>query len=488
MINYRLTYLTALLIFLYACSDHPVPGSGKTQHTPLLEPDYTGVTIPVNIAPMNFKIQEKAEKYFVEVNGTDGSSVNISSKSGTIAFPVKKWQRLLRQNQNQELTYTIYLKNNGEWQKTEPFTQKISGDPVDPYLYYRLLHPGYISWTEISIKQRNLESFREKTVVENNVLSQNCVNCHSFNRENPDNFLFHVRGSHGGTYFMEGDQLKKVNLKTEDIENGATYPRWHPSGKFVAFSSNKVVQQFHSADMKKIEVSDLNSKLVLYDIEKNEIFEIEVGNHGQFMDTYPEWSPCGTQLFFCRAAQIGEVYDYQDIRYDLYRASFDPATRTFGEPERMVDAGAMQKSISFPRVSPDGNTLVFTLHDFGCFPIWHEEADLHAIDLQNLRAFELPVNSDKTESYHSWSSNGRWLLFSSKRGDGLSARPYIAWSGPDGQTGKPFVLPQKDPEFYRKFLKTYNIPEFATTEVSFTPSKLRKAAESDALQANRKSR
>ena len=483
----QLIIVIAAVFLVFSCKTKPGNDIEQIDHKPVINPDFAGATVPLNIAPLNFYLEAAGEKFFAEVQGENGTTITVFSKDGTFRFPERKWRRLLEQNQNGTLKYTIYVKKEGEWQQFEPFFQKVTADPMDPYLYYRLLHPGYESWTEISIMQRNLESFKERAVVENNVLDQNCVNCHAFNHQNPDDFMLHVRGSHGGTYFQNGSNLVNVNLKTEGNENGATYPRWHPSGRFVAFSSNKVVQQFHSAASKKIEVSDLNSKLVLYDRELNELFDVDAQNKGQFMDTYPEWSPDGRYLYFCRAEQIGAGYDYQDIRYDLCRVVFHPETRKFGEAEPIFNASASEKSVSFPRVSPDGNSLVFTLHDYGCFPIWHKEADLYSINLSNFKVEKLPVNSDFTESYHSWSSNGRWLLFSSKRGDGLSARPYMAYVSPTGEVGKPFILPQKDPRFYEQFVKTFNIPEFSTSEVSFTPGELRKTATSEPVQVKWKS-
>lgn len=479
----RLTFLTAFVFLIFSCQVKPDKAGPKINRKPDVQPDYSEVTIPANIAPLNFFVEETGDRFYLEVAGQGGETVSVFSKDGTFYFPQKKWKKLLEQNQNGRLNYTVYAEREGEWLQFESFSQTVAADPVDPYLYYRLLHPGYESWTEISIMLRNLESFKEQILVENNVLDQNCVNCHAFNHQNPEDFMLHVRGSHGGTYFLEDDNLVNVNLKTEGNENGATYPRWHPSGRFVAFSSNKVVQQFHSAASKKIEVSDLNSKLVLYDREQNEIMDIDVQNSGQFMDTYPEWSPDGQTLYFCRAEQIGAEYDYRDIQYDLYRVKYNPDTRKFGEAESVYKASDGGKSVSFPRISPDGKSLVFTLHDYGCFPIWHKEADLYSINLTDFQVEKLPVNSEFTESYHSWSSNGRWLLFSSKRGDGLSARPYMAHISVTGEAGKPFILPQEDPRFYEGFLKTYNIPEFSTSAVSFSPGKLRRAATSEPVQA-----
>jgi Tol biopolymer transport system component len=267
------------------------------------------------------------------------------------------------------------------------------------------------------------------------------------------------------------------------MKNGAVYSRWHPSGKFVAFSSNKIIQRFHATDNKKVEVSDLESSLVLYDIEKNEIMDIELANKDKFMDTYPEWSADGKYLYFCRADQVGEQYDYKQIKYNLCRVSFDSVSRSFGNAELVFDAEQLNKSVSFPRISPDGRFLVITMADYGCFPIWHKEADLYSIDLETLNASKLNLNSDFTDSYHSWSSNGRWLVFSSKRDDGLTARPYISYIEKDGTSDKPFILPQKDPEFYSGYLKTFNIPEFSNVKINLSPGEIRKLARKEAIQA-----
>lgn len=77
---------------------------------------------------------------------------------------------------------------------------------------------------------------------------------------------------------------------------------------------------------------------------------------------------------------------------------------------------------------------------------------------QTVRHRRLAVNSDESESWHSWCSSGRWFVFSSKRFDGLFARPHFAYVDRNGRVGKPFVLPQRDPAFYDSCFKTYNIP------------------------------
>ncbi len=482
LIKYVLLLIAPLL--LNSCGikmDDKIPVSDRQLK---IEPDYTGLIIPPNIAPLNFNIKDTASAFFVKIFSSKGNPIEIYSKTPKILISQKKWKELLKINKGNDLAFEISaMDKSKKWSRFRQIKNKIAAENIDPYLYYRILYPGYESWTELSIDRRNTESFTSQSLIKNSVADENCINCHSFNNGRTDDFLFHMRGSMGGTYFYSDGKFRKVNLKTTEMKNGAVYPRWHPSGKFVAFSTNLIRQRFHSSDNKKVEVEDLESSLVLYDVEKNEIMNIELPDKGKYMDTYPEWSPDGRYLYFCRTEQITEKTSYKEIKYNLYRVLFDPLTRTNGEPELVFDASAINKSISFPRISPDGKFLIATLADYGCFPVWHKESDLYLIDLSNFKSTRLSLNSDYADSYHSWSSNGRWLLFSSKRGDGLTASPYISYIDENGISGKPFILPQKDPDFYGKFLKSFNIPEFSTLKIGLRPGEIRRLAKSDAISA-----
>lgn len=98
------------------------------------------------------------------------------------------------------------------------------------------------------------------------------------------------------------------------------------------------------------------------------------------------------------------------------------------------------------------------------------------------------VNSPDVESYHSWSSNGRWIIYSTRRDDGSYTRPYIAYFDKKGNAHKPFILPQEDPDFYAQFFKSYNIPEFMTEPVEISRHSFVKAIEKDAINATNSKR
>ena len=142
----------------------------------------------------------------------------------------------------------------------------------------------------------------------------------------------------------------------------------------------------------------------------------------------------------------------------------------FGPRQLVFRADSLDKSATLPRISPDGRWLMFTLGQYGCFHIWHKDADLWMIDLQTLAARPAgELNSCETESYHSWSSNGRWVVFSSRRDDGGYTRPFFAHIGADGRATKPFELPQAYPDYNRQSMKCFNIPELMKGPVNIKP-------------------
>ena len=481
-----LQFLLFFMFFLLNCSGGQNKNLMETGREPVIEPDYSGVTVPFNIAPMNFTIKEQGSTFRIKVTSESGHQLLIKSSDGIVRFPEKSWKELLSDVNSKKIQIEISSENKEKGQAIfKPIYLFVAKEPIDPYLCYRLLYPGYETYFQIKIIQRCLENFEETSVVENQLVKNNCVNCHSFNQNNPEKFLLHVRGSMGGTYFIDGKKIIKTDLKTKEMAFGAVYPAWHPGGRYVTFSSNNIVQSFYNSPQNNIEVTDLGSSLVLYDSEKNEMLSIrEASDTLKVMDTFPDWSPDGKYLYYCSAKQVNDSSDIKKIKYNLVRRSFDQASMSFGKTEIIFDALSINKSVSFPRISPDGQYLVFTLHDYGNFSIWHKEADLYLLNLRNGKTNKMSLNSDETESYHSWSSNSKWLVFSSKRGDGLTARPYFAYLNTPDQVGKPFVLPQKDPGLYKRMVKTYNRPEFITGKIKVGPRDFEVAAKGEPVKAN----
>jgi len=488
--NTDLTFaLLALLFLIASCGREAGKNFHKSGYLPHIEPDYINVTIPPNIAPMNFTVKEQGNHFDILAESGKGDyKIKVKSHNGQVRFPVKRWKRLLRKSTGDKISIKIFSREKGKNIEYEPFDMFVATEPVDPYLAYRLIYPGYYCWSNLKIVQRCVENFREKSIIENQVLDMNCINCHSFCNNRSDRFMVHVRGSKGGTYIISDGKIERRDLKTDPMPGSATYPAWHPSGRYIAFSSNQVRQTFYAHYSKSIEVFDLVSDIIIYDMETNTISMVHDTDTTKYLETFPCWSNDGHYLYFCRALQNVEE-PWRDpekmklLKYSLVRIPFSPETGSYGKVEMVYDAASEGKSVSFPRVSPDGNFLVFTLAHFGTFPNWHREADLYMIDLKSGRLKKMDINSEETESWHEWSSNGRWLIFSSKRLDGRSTRPFISYFDSYGNTGKPFVLPQKNPEKYNYMLESFNLPQPVNGKIKAGPRDFMASSRNQSVKA-----
>jgi len=455
--------------------------SVRDEH-PNLFPDYSDVALPPNIAPLNFYIREESERYRVRfIAGSD--SFDISCKR-YVDIPFKKWKKLLTGNPAKKLTIRIFAEKKDHWEQYRDLSLFIAAEPVDPYIAYRLIKPGYEYWDQMGIYQRHIETFDETPVIVNTLTDGSCMNCHAFCKNNPQKMLFHNRVTHGGTVIVNDGKIVKLNTKTADNISAAVYPRWHPQGRYIAFSTNLTSQAFHSVDPNLIEVYDSASDLVIYDTQTQSMSSHPYIHASKRLETFPEWSPDGRFLYFCSAPALQMPDHYDSLRYDLFRIDFDPSTGKTGTKIQYAwQPSQFGKSVAFPRISPDGKYMVVCLSDYGTFPIWHHETDLYLIDFESGRIDEMSaVNSTESDSYHAWSTNGRWLIFSSRRLDGLYSRLFITYFDPEGNFYKPFLLPQKDPQLYEKSLKSYNVPEFISDKIKTNIRRLERAVKGEAIQ------
>lgn len=471
-----------LLILSVSCKLSKIDNYTESKEPVVLQPDYAGITIPCNIAPMNFRIGSPGKEYRVKFKGSH-TIFEIRSKNGKIQIPAGKWENLLKENKGAAFEIEIFIHSENGWVKYPVIRNRVSEEAIDPYLVYRLIAPGYELWKEMGIYQRCLENFDQEAVMTNNLSDQNCMNCHNFRNNDPNTMLMHMRGSYGGTYLLKDDKLSKVNLKTDKTISAGVYPSWHPSGNLVAFSNNKTAQFFHALPGKRIEVFDLQSDIVLYDINSNKVAVPQQLSSKEHFETFPAWSPDGKYLYYC-SAPAGALKNYDQVRYSLLRIGFNQKNNSFGTVDTIYSASRNRKSVSFPRVSPDGKWIIITVSNYGNFSIWHKEADLYAVNTSSGSTHKLDIGGDEAESFHSWSSKGNWLVFSSRCDDGQFTRPYFCQiDKTTGKNTKPFVLPQEDPDFYDTFLKAFNVPELVTGKVPLSPNKFRGVIQDEAIQA-----
>ena len=498
--------LGGLFFLLLSCSSPSIPTDAlQTNKLPDIFPDYTGVTIPSNLCPTNFMLPDCEEAVaclsFGDISFTYGDD-------NKIIIDNDEWKQLIAAaaGNSKGIKVEVYGKKDDKWLSYKEFPIYVAKDTIDPYIAYRLIEPSYISYEDISIVQRNITNFEESDIYNNQLIQKDekgqCINCHSFQNYGTNNMLFHMRQFNGGTMLVHNGTPKKLDLKTDSTISAGVYPSWHPTADLVAFSTNTTRQTFHTMDKDKIEVLDYASDLILYDVAKNEVSTIS--NAKDELECFPTWSPDGKTLYYTSAhisspdSISTENYfkrHFREIKYNIYSRSFDLATHKFGEPQLVFDAASLNKSATLPRVSPDGKYITFALGSYGCFHVWHRDADICVIETPqplpststlNTKPSTLnttPLNSPFSESYPSFSSNGRWIMTASRRDDGNYTRPYISYFDANGKCHKAFEIPQQDPERNTLLLRSYNRPEFMKQRVKVTPQQFATKAQEKAVHA-----
>jgi hypothetical protein len=467
------------------------------------QPDYSSSVIPPNIAPLNFVIQEDGSSYFVKIYSQKGEPIEIFSKTPKIVIPREPWHKLLDSNRGRQLSLDIFVKSqastssskldNEQWSRYETLTSEIANEDIDSFLVYRKIRPGHVIWREMGIYQRNLNNFDESLILNNGYFKHGCLNCHAFCANHTDKMTIGIRSENfdSSTLLIEKGKVIKIGTKFG-------YTSWHPSGRLVTFSVNNVRQLFHSSTSEVRDVLDFDSLIAYYLVDSKTVKTTPDLAKKEQLETYPAWSPDGRYLYFCSApitwpdrTVIPESYD--QIKYDLVRVSYDLDNDQWGQLETVLSAKDTGLSILLPRISADGRWLLFCMCNYGCFPVYQPSSDLYMMDLwHGLPAREdtanpvlskvegmavpqyskLPINSDDSETWHSWSSNSRWIVFSSKKNSGVFTRIYLAYVDEEGKVYKPIVLPQKDPSYYDSCLWTYSVPELVREPVGIVKEKL----------------
>ena len=481
-------YITALLLVV-SCSRTPdLTSATAVDSPPRIDPDYTSLVIPPNIAPLNFRIKEEGRDFVVRISSDAAPPLELHCPNGTCRIGLKAWRDILQRNKGKQLSYDIYAqKQDGTWEQFQQITNTVAREPIDSYIVFRLLVPNKNISSIKGIFQRNLATFERSQLMTLRDGTFECFNCHTFHQHDPNRFLFHVRGKQGGMMLVMDGKARKINTQQDPMFRPLAYASWHPDGQHIAATMNMYVSYFPAAEeLYYFEAVEKRGDLVVYNVESNTISTTREVFESDYIETHPCWSPDGKYIYFVRGTDtpLTAYADMAASKFDLMRISYDTATDTWGSPETVMAYSELGTSCAFPRPSPCGRYILHILADKATYPIHQKSSDVYVLDLQSKEYRRLDkVNSDLSESYPRWSSNGRWFSFVSTRRDSISALPYFAYFDAQGEAHKAFVLPQKDPAYYDTLVNTYNVVELVKSRVEISPFELARAMQRPAEDA-----
>ncbi|HEY1207129.1 MAG TPA: tetratricopeptide repeat protein [Bryobacteraceae bacterium] len=202
--------------------------------------------------------------------------------------------------------------------------------------------------------------------------------------------------------------------------------------------------------------------LAWYSHETGKLQPLPGADDPQYVQTAAFWSPDDKFLVFCKAKAQNPYSPGQkppeyandpnelQIQYDLYRIPFNDGKG--GQAERIVGASENGMSNNFAKVSPDGKWIVFVQNKTGL--LMRPDSKLYIVPVTGGVARELRSNLPSMNSWHSFSPNGRWLVFSSKSPSPYT-RMYLTHIDSDGNS-TPAILIENATAANR----AVNIPEF----------------------------
>ena len=358
-----------------------------------------------------------------------------------------------------------------------------SKDPVGDALFFRevplpfltaVQDPSRIRWRFGTIDQEN----GPPIVLQNLPV---CGNCHSF-ADNGSILGLDVdygndKGAYGiipvSTHMVLNDDkiITWADYKREDGElTFGLLSRVSPTGRYVI---STVKDRSVFVAIPDLMISQLffpiKGILVVYDRNTKTFAPLPGADDPQYVQTNAVWSPDGKEIVFARAKafraehleqQNAALVDAKDVpeftvekqpfRYDLYRIPFNDGKGGTAVPVEGASNDGM--SNYFPKYSPDGKWIAFCKSK--SYMLLQPDSELWIVPTAGGEARRLRYNTPRMNSWHSWSSNSRWLVFSSKA-NGPYTQLFLTHIDENGNDSPPVLL-----ERFTAPDRAANIPEF----------------------------
>ncbi len=365
-----------------------------------------------------------------------------------------------------------------------------STDPVGAPIFFRAvpLPFKYATSHLDSIKYMlgDVTSYHEPKVLLENLPV--CGNCHSFS---PDGkrFAMDVDAFGDKGSYLIADVEKEVEMQPEnfitwsDFQEKSTMAllsQVSPNGKYVVstLDDNEI---FESRD--ELEYSQLffpiKGILTVYDIENKSFYALNGADDTTYVQSNSNWSPDNKYIYFARSKAVQRkqsgmthgtgIYDVN--KFQAMRDSFLMAQKKFkfdvmkiafnegkgGKPEMVKGASQNGMSNYFSKISPDGKWMVFCRAEN--YMLLQPDSKLYIMPTDGSAEPRLMnCNTSNMNSWHSWSPNNRWMVFSSKK-FGAYTQLFLTHIDENGVDSPPVWL-----EYLNVDNRAANIPEFVNTD------------------------
>ena len=346
----------------------------------------------------------------------------------------------------------------------------------------------------VAWRVRNVGEVRSRVVMDNLPL---CANCHSFSSDGKTMGmdLDGLQGNRG--MYILAPVAPEMAIRQQDLIQWSSpegklkgnvrvgfMSQVSPDGQYVvttvnpasmAATSQEPPSNYYVANFKDYRFLQVfyptRGILSWYSRQTGVLQPLPGADDPQYVQMGAVWAPGGEYLVFARAqatdpnppgvplAQFANDPNELQLKYDLYRVAFHNGQGGTAEPIPGASRNGM--SNTFPKVSPDGRWIVFVECRNG--QLMRPDSQLYIVPAGGGRARRMRCNTPRMNSWHSFSPNSRWLVFSSKSRSPYT-QMYLTHIDPDGNDSPPILI-----ENATAANRAVNIPEF----VNIAPDGLR---------------
>ncbi|NOZ19625.1 MAG: hypothetical protein GXP25_00900 [Planctomycetes bacterium] len=348
-------------------------------------------------------------------------------------------------------------RREGEVQVSTPVTFRISPDPADRYVVYRLVRPPFSTYKTPDMFVRDIASFDTRLFL--SARRSYCFNCHTFSSKSgtsgklsiQSRYMVPRREQLFRTYFgvFDLDRQTGRKFKLPFKIQMTTFMAWSPDGTKLALSANQQVTAFEPIVYETQSAGEPTSDIAVFQPEQETVALVPGASDPDHLEIYPRWTLDGKSIVFCWASA---GYHPELIHYDLHVVPYNGGKG--GKAVPIKGASQNGRSNYYARFSPDGKWMSFCQSNGGSLIKSSSDIYLMKSDFTG-EPHRLESNTDYgADSWHSWSSNGKWIVFASKRNT-VIARLYMTHIDEQGHASPAIRVPLKEAP-----MKCFNIPEF----------------------------
>jgi tetratricopeptide (TPR) repeat protein len=488
------------MVVISACSNKKTDDELQKIEKNLIKP--SGITIdypsdstifPPEIPAPRFIWKDdnnKTEQWYIRLSAPNGNKIYSGIvKSSEWRPDSATWVNLKARSEHGQVLFAVAGTGKGT-QGRKYSTGKVSfcfsADSAGGTIFYRAvpLPFGYAvkHVNEIEWYTGNISGGKPVRILKNIPV---CANCHSFSRTGLIAMDIDYANDKGS--YIIAPLKDTVNLSPDRIITWCDYKREDgtttygllsqisPDGRYV-LSTVKDRSVFVALD--NLEYSQLffpiKGIIAVYDRNNRRFYELPGASEKQYVQSNPNWSPDGSEVLFARTDRymnprieksesvlldLNDVKEFttkqKEFKFDIFRVPFNEGKGGLAIP---VDGGSgNNKSNFFARYSPDGKWIVFCQAEN--FMLLQPDSKLYIMPAGGGTPRLMKCNTDNMNSWHSWSSNSKWLVFSSKK-RGPYTQLYLTHIDENGKDSPPVFL--ENLAFEKR---AANIPEFFDNRV-----------------------